>query len=93
MDKKVEEAWEALVSSIERASPLLLDMSNFALDLLAAMRIGRRRRLRLFLLGWRRRSSMILDAAGCPGWLIKRRCPTLNNWGTILHKLTGKEEV
>jgi hypothetical protein len=41
-------------------------------------------RLRLFLTGWRRQSALMLDAAGCPAWLIRLRCPTILAWGRIL---------
>lgn len=44
--------------------------------------------LRLFILGWRRRSLMILDNAGCPRWLAKLRCPALPAWGLLLNTLT-----
>ena len=44
-------------------------------------------RISLFTRGWRRRSGPMLDAAGCPLWLQKRRCPTLKGWGRILHQL------
>lgn len=47
-------------------------------------------RIKLFLKGWRRRSLMLLDVAGCPPWLAHWRCrPTrkerewfrdLNQW-------------
>ena len=44
---------------------------------------------KMFSLGWRRRSAMIMDAAGCSWWLIKYRCPMNNpGWGTLLYKLT-----
>ena len=46
----------------------------------------------LFILGWRRRSLLILDAAGCPARLARWRCPTLRNWGKVLHELTGGDE-
>jgi hypothetical protein len=39
---------------------------------------------KLFALGWRRRSAMILDNAGCPPWLVKLRCPVLPGWGREL---------
>lgn len=45
-----------------------------------------------FVLGWRRRSGMILDGAGCPRWLSGWRCKPphelANRWGTILTILT-----
>lgn len=41
-------------------------------------------KLKEFLIGWRRRSAMILDYAGAPGWLIHWRCRPPRNWGTIL---------
>ena len=28
-------------------------------------------------LGWKRRSKLLLDAAGCPMWLLDRRCPRM----------------
>ena len=43
-------------------------------------------RLALFLRGWRRRSAMLLDAAGCPPWLWKWRCPVIRGWGTMLQE-------
>ena len=43
-------------------------------------------RLALFLRGWRRRSAMLLDAAGCPPWLWKWRCPVIREWGTMLQE-------
>ena len=43
--------------------------------------------LRLFILGWHRRSAMILDSAGCPVWLVRKRCPTMPGWGTLLNIL------
>lgn len=45
-------------------------------------------RLRLFWKGWQRQSMVMLDAAGCPLWLQKRRCPTLTGWGTLLSELS-----
>ena len=42
----------------------------------------------VFRVGWRRRSRLILDSAGCPMWLAKRRCPPLSKgWGTTLQLL------
>lgn len=46
--------------------------------------------LDLFVEGWRRQSLMMLDAAGCPLWIAKLRCPTIKNWGSVLIKLTDK---
>ena len=40
-----------------------------------------------FLIGWRRRSALILDGAGCPMWLTRLRCPVRRGWGTVLDKL------
>ena len=45
-------------------------------------------------LGWRRRSMLLLDAAGCPGWLLNRRCPPIElpdgmKWGDLLYMLNG----
>ena len=37
----------------------------------------------LFLKGWRQRSALDLDAAGCPHWLIRWRCNVII-WGDIL---------
>ena len=31
-------------------------------------------RIGLFIKGWRRRSLLLLDAAGCPPWLAQWRC-------------------
>lgn len=46
-----------------------------------------------FIAGWRRRSAMMLDHAGCPPWLIWLRCkPGFINgmlWGDLLYLLTG----
>lgn len=39
--------------------------------------------LSLLLRGWRRRSVSDLDAAGCPHWLIRRRCLAII-WGNVL---------
>ena len=39
-------------------------------------------RFDLLKVGWRRRSALFLDAAGCPPWLIKRRCPE-PDWGAL----------
>ena len=39
--------------------------------------------LSLFLKGWRRGSALDLDAAGCPYWLIRRRCLAVI-WGNVL---------
>ena len=55
--------------------------------------MGMLERFGLFRLGWKRRSMMLLDAAGCPWWIIKRRCPTSDCWGTLLIALTGGEEI
>lgn len=44
-------------------------------------------RLKLFLLGWRRRSALLLDNAGCPLWLTRRRCPPLQGWGRLLSEM------
>ena len=48
-------------------------------------------RISLFTRGWRRRSAPMLDAAGCPLWLQKRRCPTLKGWGRILRQLDAMQ--
>ena len=45
---------------------------------------------RVFRLGWRRRSAMILDNAGCPGWLIRWRCPVPRGWGRALEELVRR---
>ena len=50
------------------------------------------KRLGQFLLGWRRRSAMMLDAAGCPYWLVKLRCPIMKGWGTMLRELAALAE-
>ena len=44
-------------------------------------------------LGWRRRSKLLLDAAGCPIWLQERRCPRMELpdgmcWGDLLYIMT-----
>ena len=44
-------------------------------------------RLGMFLLGWQRRSAMILDNAGAPRWLIRWRCPKATGWGAVLDVL------
>ena len=44
-------------------------------------------RVKLFILGWRRRSAMILDNAGCPMWLVRLRCPLRPGWGKMLDEL------
>lgn len=49
-------------------------------------------RYNLFRLGWKRRQATMLDAAGCPWWIIKRRCHFLPCWGTLLIALTAGEE-
>ena len=41
-------------------------------------------RLQAFLLGWRQRSAMLLDEAGCPEWLIRWRCPVPISWGDAM---------
>ena len=46
-------------------------------------------RLRAFILGWRRRSAMLLDEAGCPGWLIRWRCPVPQAWGDLFRNMAG----
>ena len=43
--------------------------------------------LRLFIYGWRTRSTAVLDYAGCPVWLVKKRCPVRRGWGTRLNQL------
>jgi hypothetical protein len=50
-----------------------------------------RERIWLFREGWRKRSAMILDAAGCPLWLIKLRCPTIRGWGSVLEYFVDVE--
>lgn len=40
-----------------------------------------------FLLGWGRRSALILDYAGASCWLIRWRCRPMRGWGTILNDL------
>ena len=47
--------------------------------------------IKMFLMGWKRRSAIIMDNAGSPIWLTKWRCPTLRGWGTLLIELTGGE--
>ena len=42
--------------------------------------------LKTFVAGWRRRSAMLLDAAGCPRWLVRWRCPGLKGWGAFLDR-------
>lgn len=39
--------------------------------------------LSLFIKGWRQRNVSLLDDAGCPHWLIRRRCGVII-WGDIL---------
>ena len=39
---------------------------------------------RLFVYGWLTRSTAVLDYAGCPVWLVKKRCPVTPGWGTLL---------
>ena len=43
--------------------------------------------LRLFIFGWLTRSASVLDYAGCPVWLVKKRCPVRPGWGTRLNLL------
>lgn len=43
--------------------------------------------------GWRRRSRMYLDNAGCPRWLISLRCPMRNDWGGILADMEARGEI
>ena len=37
----------------------------------------------LFRTGWRRRSALMLNTAGCPHWLIRWRCGVII-WGDVL---------
>ena len=46
--------------------------------------------LRLFVYGWLTRSTAVLDYAGCPVWLVKKRCPVTPGWGTRLNLLAGE---
>lgn len=48
--------------------------------------------LRDFLLGWHRRSALILDYAGVPNWLIRWRCRPMRGWGTIVNALVAALE-
>ena len=48
-------------------------------------------RISLFYRGWRRRSAPMLDTAGCPLWLQKRRCPTLRGQRRILWQFRAME--
>ena len=48
--------------------------------------------LRDFLLGWRRRSALILDHAGAPCGLIRWRCRPMRGWGTVLRDLVDALE-
>jgi hypothetical protein len=48
--------------------------------------------------GWQRRSMLYLDAAGCPAWLIERRCPRIELpyglcWGDLLDILVNEITV
>ena len=46
--------------------------------------------LRLFVYGWLTRSPSILDYAGCPVWLVKKRCPARRGWGARLNQLANQ---
>ena len=46
-------------------------------------------RLQTFILGWKRRSRMLLDNAGCPLWLQRLRCPDIKGRGTFLNEWNG----
>lgn len=41
-------------------------------------------RICAFCLGWKRRSRLLLDYAGCPMWLARLRCPVPDGWGRAL---------
>lgn len=44
-----------------------------------------------FCVGWRRRSALILDNAGCPSWFIRLRCGRPSrDWGGVVG-LAGAE--
>jgi hypothetical protein len=47
-----------------------------------------------FWIGWKRRSAIILDSAGCPIWLNRWRCGRPpKGWGRLLTELTDRLDV
>lgn len=44
-------------------------------------------RFNMFRVGWSRRSAVMLDAIGCPVWLVKRRCPFTPGFGRLIIEL------
>jgi len=41
----------------------------------------------LFVMGWQRRNAAILDTAGCPRWLNRRRCHRIPELGRVARAL------
>jgi len=48
-----------------------------------------RQRLQVLILGWKRRSAMLLNEAGCPRWLIRWRCPVPVGWSDLYRTMRG----